>query len=133
MKNILKFTLSICASLVIANAAFASDAHYGNARSATNLLTPSAHGSQVVLYNLTGGYYTAYTTFQPSGAVSSLTLGPYGSSIGTITYDINTPDTQACLDVYDAASQKVSFYGCMSTGSALISGYLANQKVILAH
>ncbi|MDR3490638.1 MAG: hypothetical protein P4M12_01180 [Gammaproteobacteria bacterium] len=123
MKNITKIISSIVLSTCVMSSAMASQGYYGTPKAKT---ANAANYSQVVLHNYTPDTYMAYATFQPTGKTQNLPLGasyPYN----TISYDINYPDNQVCLNVVRDFDGATVFNSCLSSGNINVGPYKSGK------
>jgi len=135
LKQISKIAAALIFGSSFIGVAMASGAHYGlptKALAASSATNVKGSFGTVVLYNYTSYDYTAYTTFQPSGKqLPSYYVGTYRSGMDIITFDIDYPDTQVCLDIVRNIDRMEVYKDCSSNGNLNIGPYLLNNKPVV--
>ncbi len=134
MNKMITVVGALLLSTSLIGSAVASEAYYGQPKQKLANTKAAASNSQVVLHNYTYGEYTAYATYQPTGKQEQpFYVGPEGSGMDVITYDINYPDHEVCLDVVmhnvgpDHHDESV-YDDCLSYGNANIGPYMTANK-----
>jgi hypothetical protein len=132
LKQLSKITATVLLGTALTSAVFASDAYYGMPKAK---LAAAANGTSgtVVLHNYTNDIYdVSWSYFYPSvKRMPVTTLYQNGSGMDVITYDIDRPDTAACLIVIRSSDRYLVYGGCPQNGDVNIGPYTSNDKPLV--
>ena len=125
--KLFKLLATIVVGTIISSSAFAaSTPYYGKPKTEAAVKSTGA-GSYVTVYNNTYDVFMVHADYEcypgymcsPS---SDLTLDVVGSPYSVITYPVNFPDSEVCLDIQGV------FASCLNSGNVIIGPYQLGSK-----